>query len=306
MDLVVYGSGSGPQPFKTAADYDRFLERVRQFPRWVDGAIAHDAHRHVARHHRCRDRRWPRWCRSCATSSRRRPRPAFSGGRSRPCPRTFPAAERQRISAGVRGGAQRRKCCRPTRASRISSSATIYRRRAPRWAGAICPTARRGIAGAFAARPPWTCRRSRSTSSASREVARIRAEMLAVKEQVGFKGDLDAFFKHLEDDPQFYFTSEQELLDAYRDVKRRIDALAAETVLGFPQGRLRDPPGGAVPRGLRRGRFLPGAVGRRQAAGHLLHQHATTCRRSRASASKRCRCTRRRRAITSRSPSSRS
>src|SRR5262245_52212292 len=40
MGLAVYGSGSGPQPFATAADYDRFLARARQFPRWVDGAIA--------------------------------------------------------------------------------------------------------------------------------------------------------------------------------------------------------------------------------------------------------------------------
>jgi uncharacterized protein (DUF885 family) len=34
------------------------------------------------------------------------------------------------------------------------------------------------------------------------EVARIRAEMQAVKQQVGFHGDLDAFFLHLETDPQ--------------------------------------------------------------------------------------------------------
>ncbi|HET9862926.1 MAG TPA: DUF885 domain-containing protein, partial [Steroidobacteraceae bacterium] len=40
MDLVVYGSGEGPQPFATVADYERFLERVGEFPRWADGAIA--------------------------------------------------------------------------------------------------------------------------------------------------------------------------------------------------------------------------------------------------------------------------
>ncbi len=40
MDLAVYGSGTGLQPFKTARDYDRFLARAREFPRWVDGAIA--------------------------------------------------------------------------------------------------------------------------------------------------------------------------------------------------------------------------------------------------------------------------
>ena len=39
MDLAVYGSGTGPQPFVTARDYDRFLKRVREFPRWADGAI---------------------------------------------------------------------------------------------------------------------------------------------------------------------------------------------------------------------------------------------------------------------------
>src|SRR5688572_1622144 len=40
MDLAVYGSGTGPQPFATAQDYDRFLKRLRQFPRWADDAIA--------------------------------------------------------------------------------------------------------------------------------------------------------------------------------------------------------------------------------------------------------------------------
>jgi uncharacterized protein (DUF885 family) len=68
-----------------------------------------------------------------------------------------------------------------------------------------------------------------------REVARIRAEMLAVKEQVGFKGDLEAFFRYLEGDPRFYFTSEQQLLEAYRDAKRRIDALLPKLFSDFPK-----------------------------------------------------------------------
>jgi uncharacterized protein (DUF885 family) len=67
------------------------------------------------------------------------------------------------------------------------------------------------------------------------EVARIRGEMLAVKNQVGFKGGLEAFFKFLEEDPQFYFTNEDELLDAYRGVKRRIDALLPKLFADFPK-----------------------------------------------------------------------
>jgi len=37
------------------------------------------------------------------------------------------------------------------------------------------------------------------------EVAAIQDEMLAIKEKVGFKGDLRAFFEHLRTDPKFFF-----------------------------------------------------------------------------------------------------
>jgi uncharacterized protein (DUF885 family) len=51
------------------------------------------------------------------------------------------------------------------------------------------------------------------------EVARIRAEMERVKAQVGFKGDLAAFFDFMRKDPQFYFEQEDQLLDGYRALK---------------------------------------------------------------------------------------
>ena len=55
------------------------------------------------------------------------------------------------------------------------------------------------------------------------EVKRIRAEMEAIKEKVGFKGSLQDFFKHLRTDPKFYYKSPEELLDAYRAMSKRID-----------------------------------------------------------------------------------
>jgi uncharacterized protein (DUF885 family) len=45
-----------------------------------------------------------------------------------------------------------------------------------------------------------------------RENARIRAEMEAVREQVGFDGDLPAFLQHLRTDPRFYATTPEQLL----------------------------------------------------------------------------------------------
>jgi uncharacterized protein (DUF885 family) len=53
-----------------------------------------------------------------------------------------------------------------------------------------------------------------------KEVARLRAEMVAVKEQVGFEGDLQAFFKELrdnKDDRRYYFPDTDEGRQGYID-----------------------------------------------------------------------------------------
>jgi uncharacterized protein (DUF885 family) len=54
-------------------------------------------------------------------------------------------------------------------------------------------------------------------------VARIRGEMLAIKERVGFQGDLPAFFAWLRSDPQFFHATPQALLAGYESVAKRID-----------------------------------------------------------------------------------
>lgn len=55
------------------------------------------------------------------------------------------------------------------------------------------------------------------------EVARIRAEMLAVIEEVGFDGDIAAFNAYLRTDPQFYYESAEALLEGYQAVSKRLD-----------------------------------------------------------------------------------
>ncbi|HWJ07024.1 MAG TPA: DUF885 domain-containing protein [Steroidobacteraceae bacterium] len=67
------------------------------------------------------------------------------------------------------------------------------------------------------------------------EVARIRGEMDRVRQQVGFKGDLPAFFEFLETDPQFYFTRGSDLIDGYQVLKRRIDAALPRLFSVFPK-----------------------------------------------------------------------
>jgi uncharacterized protein (DUF885 family) len=55
------------------------------------------------------------------------------------------------------------------------------------------------------------------------EVARIHGEMQAILEKVGFKGTLPEFFAKLRTDPQFFYKTPEELLEAYRALAKRID-----------------------------------------------------------------------------------
>jgi uncharacterized protein (DUF885 family) len=56
------------------------------------------------------------------------------------------------------------------------------------------------------------------------EVARIRSEMEKVKVQVGFKGDLQAFFKYVNEDKKFRpFKTDQEVIDAFKAIEKKID-----------------------------------------------------------------------------------
>jgi len=55
------------------------------------------------------------------------------------------------------------------------------------------------------------------------EVARIRTEMEAVIEDVGFDGDIQAFNEFLRSDPRFYYSTPEELLEGYQAVSKRLD-----------------------------------------------------------------------------------
>jgi uncharacterized protein (DUF885 family) len=53
-----------------------------------------------------------------------------------------------------------------------------------------------------------------------REVARIRGEMDAIREQVGFEGDLERFFAFVRGDPQFFFSNDDAGREAYLEAAR--------------------------------------------------------------------------------------
>ncbi len=68
-----------------------------------------------------------------------------------------------------------------------------------------------------------------------KEVARIHAEMTKIKDKVGFKGDLQAFFKFMREDRQFYLPDTDEgrakylarAVEIIDEMKKRLDELFA-------------------------------------------------------------------------------
>jgi uncharacterized protein (DUF885 family) len=233
MDLAVYGSGAGPQPFATVQDYERFLGRVRQFPRWADGAIAmmrEGMARGVTVSRPAMAKVVPQ-LRDLVTA---RIEDNIFWGPIEALPAEIPAQERQRISDAYR-------------AALTGEVLPAYARLADFVERDYLPAARTTVGWADlpegVAWYRWRVRESITMKMEPEqihalglaEVARIRGAMLAVKEQVGFEGDLDAFFKHLEEDPKFYFDSEGELLEAYRDVKHHIDELLPKMFADFPK-----------------------------------------------------------------------
>jgi uncharacterized protein (DUF885 family) len=67
------------------------------------------------------------------------------------------------------------------------------------------------------------------------EVARIRTEMEALKTQVHFNGTLAEFFQFLRTDPQFFYHSGQELLNAYKVQAKTTDPLLPKLFKTLPR-----------------------------------------------------------------------
>jgi uncharacterized protein (DUF885 family) len=233
MDLAVYGSGTGPQPFATVRDYDRFLQRLRQFPRWADGAIA------MLREGMARGITVPRACivkvipqlRELVTPN---VEDDLFWTPIKALPSKISAADRQRITAEYAAALQNEVLPAYTRlADFIERDYLPASRTTVGWSD--LPDGRAWYAWRIHGATTLTLSAEEIHELGLREVARIRGEMQAVKEQVGFNGDLDAFFEYLEDDPRFYFTNAADLLAAYRDVKSRIDALLPKLFSDFPK-----------------------------------------------------------------------
>lgn len=231
--MGMLGSGTSAQPFKDAADYDKFLKRMNGYVAWSDQAIVNmreGVKRGVTHPRLLMEKVLPQLADLASTDPTKNIfyRPLDN------LPDAIPAAERPKLTQRYRDAIEKQ-------------IAPAYRRLHDYIRDEYIPHAR--TSSGWSALPngaQWYAYLAKQSTTTDltpdaihqlglEEVARIRSEMLAVKEQVGFKGDLAAFFAHLKTDDRYYFDSETALIEGYEALKAKIDARLPQLFSHFPK-----------------------------------------------------------------------
>ncbi len=221
--LAQMGSGQSIQPFRSTKDYDDWLKRLALAVPSFDGTIANmraGMKAGVTQPRAVMDKVLPQLQALAVTD----PEKSLFWGPIKAFPEAVPAADRERITAAMRELLSTRVL--PAYARLLSFVRDDY-----------LPKARASTAwSALPDGKAWYAYRVQQSTTLKltadeihalgrKEVQRILGEMEGVRRQVGFEGDLKAFFKYLQDDPKFYFTQAEDLLAGYRTLQKKINGL---------------------------------------------------------------------------------
>ncbi|GAB3837319.1 DUF885 family protein [Hymenobacter jeollabukensis] len=221
LSMGQYGAGGSVQPFKTPEDYDNWLGRVRGFSVWADTAISNfrrGMRAGVVLPKPLVQKMIPQMQQMVVTD----PTKSDFYGPIKTLPASFSAADKQRITAAYRTAI-------------MNELVPTYRRLGEFLKTEYLPKARTstGIAAVPDGRAiyRYDVRYWTTTDKSEEEiyqtglgeVKRIRGEMERVRQQVGFKGDLNAFFNYMRSDKRFTpYKSDAEVLNAFRAIQARI------------------------------------------------------------------------------------
>lgn len=227
------GAGSRGQPFKTVADHEAWLKRAAAFPVVFDQTIANlraGMAAGVVQPRVLIEKTIPQF----DALIKDKPEDTLLWGVVAAMPESFPAADRERLTAAYRDliGAQllpafvrlrdflRDEYLPATRnsvgLSALPNGAAWYAELAKRFTTTELTPEQIHQIGLD-------------------EVARITAEFEKVKIQVGFEGDLPAFFQFMNEDARFAFKSDQDVLDTYNALRGRIEPQIASQFSLLPK-----------------------------------------------------------------------
>jgi uncharacterized protein (DUF885 family) len=231
--FAVLGSGTSAHPFKTVKDYEDFLARSKEYVQWSDAAVERmrDGVKRSVTQPAIVVPKIVAQLRGVLADD---PEKTIFWQAVKNMPDSIQDPDRSRLTAAYRRAIQ----------EEILPS---YQRLADFMEREYLPHARSTVGwSALPNGAAWYDLQVRTTTTTDMsaneihelglsEVARIRGEMERVKGQLGFQGDLHAFFKHLENDPKQYFATSEEVVAGFTALKQRIDALLPKLFSDFPK-----------------------------------------------------------------------
>lgn len=215
------GSGTGAQPFKTVKNYEDWLKRVSAFSVWADTAIANFRKGEasgIVLPKALVVKMIPQMQALVVTD----PKASLFYGPINLMPKTFSAAEKQKLTQDY-----------------INAISTViiptYKRLGDFLQNEYLSKAR--TTSGYSAMPggaewyAYLVRQQTTTNKTPeevyqtglKEVSRIKSEMDSIKNLVGFKGDLRAFFEYMKTDKKFMpYKNAKEILTAFENIHQRM------------------------------------------------------------------------------------
>ncbi len=231
--MGILGSGSSAQPFRTVEDYERFLRRMNDYLKWSDQAIVNmreGAKRGLTYPGLLMEKVLPQLAKLADAQLENSVfyQPILN------MPKEISGEDRERLANEYRRAISEEIAPSYRRLHDfIRDEHLRHARTQTSWSA--LPNGEKWYAYLAKLYTTSDLAPSEIHAIGLNEVARIRAEMEQVKTQVGFEGDLAAFFKFVQNDDRFYYPDPESLIKGYQELKGKIDARLPKLFSDFPK-----------------------------------------------------------------------
>lgn len=221
--LALLGSGKSLQPFRTTKDYDDWIQRLTLAVPLFDGIVANlevGMSKGVTQPRAVVEKVLPQLAALLVID----PEQSIFWGPIKDFPESITATDRTRITAQLRALLKDKVMPAYQRLYNFVRDEYLPKARTS-IALSDLPDGRAWYAHLAQASTTTTLSPNAIHVLGQQEVSRILGEMEAVRREVKFDGDLKTFFKHLQDEPRFYYQKPEDLLAGYRALQVRINGL---------------------------------------------------------------------------------
>ncbi|HEV8286324.1 MAG TPA: DUF885 domain-containing protein [Chitinophagaceae bacterium] len=236
MPLTIgqFGSGTVIQPFKTVKDYENWLKRASRFSAWADSAIVYfrkGMAEGIVLPKTLVIKMIPQMEAFVTTD----PTKSVFYGPITNMPASFDSVDKERLTAAYIKLINERLMPSYQKLADFLKNEYLKAARQTSGVGAL-PGGNKFYDYRIQLLTTTNKTPDELFNTGLSEVKRIREQMEKIKNAVGFKEDLKAFFDYMRTDPKFKpYKTPEEVLDAYRAVEKRIQPFMPRYFTHFPK-----------------------------------------------------------------------